>query len=60
MKTKLSEMENIVDGIHGTLNIAEENISNHGDTPQNKNYKPTSPKLNGHQAQKVKLYQDIS
>lgn len=53
-------MENTVDGIHGTLNIAEENISNHGDTPQNKNYKPTNPKLNGHQAQKVKLYQDTS
>ena len=30
-------MENTVDGIRGPLNIAEENIRNHGDTPQNKN-----------------------
>lgn len=53
-------MENTVDGIRGPLNIAEENIRNHGDTPQNKNYKSTNPKLKGHQAQKVKLYQDTS
>ena len=47
-------------GLQKKLNIAEENISNHGDTPQNKNYKPTSSKLNGHQTEKVKLYQDTT
>lgn len=35
MKTKMSEMENTRDGIHGRLDIAEENISNHEDTIQN-------------------------
>lgn len=60
MKTKMSEMENTLDEIHGILNIAEENMSNHGDTAQNENYKATNPRLNERQAQEIKLYQDTS
>lgn len=51
MKTKMSEMEQTWDELHGTSNTAEKNRSNHGDTTPNENYKPSNPKLNEYQAQ---------